>query len=97
LWAAYGSVEYDIASSLAPVTVIHGTEDGLATMQDVEDGEAYLPDHTKYIALEGANHAQFGYYGEQAGDGAATITKEKQQQQLVKNTLEALEGDSEDD
>ena len=27
---------------------------------------------------EGGNHAQFGYYGEQRGDGIATITHEQQ-------------------
>jgi pimeloyl-ACP methyl ester carboxylesterase len=97
LWAAYGSVEYDIVSSSTPVTVIHGTEDGLATMQDVKEGEAYLPAHTKYITLEGANHAQFGYYGEQAGDGEATINKEKQQQLVVEFTLEAIERGLEND
>jgi hypothetical protein len=92
LWAAYGAIESDLSDSSALVTVIHGTEDGLATVQDVEVGKEYLPKTTtKYILLEGANHAQFGYYGEQAGDGEATITKEDQQELLVKFTLEALE------
>jgi surfactin synthase thioesterase subunit len=91
LWAAYGSVEYDMADLNTPVAVIHGTKDGLATVQDVEAGKPYLPESTEYHRLEGANHAQFGYYGEQAGDGEATITKEEQQELVVELTLEAIE------
>jgi hypothetical protein len=100
LWAAYGSIEFNLSDSNVPVTVIHGSEDGLATVQDVEAGKPYLPadsDSTRYISLEGANHAQFGFYGEQAGDGEATITKEKQQELLVKFTTEAIERELEDD
>ncbi len=98
LWAAYGSIEFDLSVSSALVTVIHGSEDGLATVQDVEAGKPYLPKTTtKYILLDGANHAQFGYYGEQAGDEEATITKEKQQELLVEFTIEALERTVEDD
>jgi len=29
------------------------------------------------------NHAQFGYYGPQLGDGRATISRAEQQRQLV--------------
>ena len=34
--------------------------------------------------MEGGNHAQFGNYGEQKGDGKATISAEEQQRQTVK-------------
>ena len=34
--------------------------------------------------MEGGNHAQFGNYGEQKGDGKATITATEQQEQTVK-------------
>ncbi len=97
LLAAYGSADYDISSSKMPVTVIYATKDEIATSQEVEDGKAFLPEHTKYIALEGGNHAQFGYYGEQPGDGEATITKEKQQELLVEFISEAIEHHLEDD
>lgn len=36
-----------------------------------------------YHLIEGGNHAQFGNYGEQEGDGTATITADEQQAQVV--------------
>jgi hypothetical protein len=34
--------------------------------------------------IEGGNHAQFGYYGKQSGDGFASITKEEQQSIVIR-------------
>jgi hypothetical protein len=35
------------------------------------------------VIIDGGNHAQYGAYGPQAGDGAATISREEQQQQTT--------------
>ena len=35
------------------------------------------------VAIEGANHAQFGNYGKQKGDAEATISREEQQDRAV--------------
>ena len=43
------------------------------------------------MEIEGGNHAQFGWYGEQAGDGEATISPAEQQDQTVAATLAVLE------
>ena len=37
-----------------------------------------LPADTEWITIEGGNHAQFGDYGVQDGDGEATISAEMQ-------------------
>jgi len=42
-----------------------------------------MPADYKELCLEGGNHAWFAYYGEQDGDGTASITKEEQQKQTV--------------
>jgi pimeloyl-ACP methyl ester carboxylesterase len=39
------------------------------------------------VVLEGGNHAQFGDYGAQKGDGAATITRQEQQERTVQAIL----------
>ncbi len=39
---------------------------------------------TIYYTIPGGNHAYFGKYGEQSGDGTATITREEQIKELVK-------------
>jgi len=52
---------------------------------------AAYPDASTWVAVEGGNHAQFGWYGPQSGDNPATLTREKQQQQVVEATLQLLE------
>ena len=66
-----------------PVTVVYGTEDGVLNMDKVAAGDRFAPDDYVKEAIEGGNHAQFGNYGAQAGDGAAAITAEEQQRQTA--------------
>ena len=55
----------------------------------LEDAKVLLPDTAERIVVEGGNHAYFGNYGEQEGDGTATISREQQQEEAV-NAIEAL-------
>jgi pimeloyl-ACP methyl ester carboxylesterase len=41
--------------------------------------------------IEGGNHAQFGDYGDQAGDGGATITEAQQRQHVLALILDYLD------
>ena len=40
---------------------------------------------TEYV-INGGNHAQFASYGNQAGDGVATISNENQRKQTEKSS-----------
>jgi len=42
------------------------------------------------VVIKGGNHAQFGWYGPQPGDGVATISREEQQAQIVEATVAFL-------
>lgn len=42
------------------------------------------------MIVDDGNHAQFGWYGDQRGDGTATISREDQQSQVVAATLRLL-------
>jgi hypothetical protein len=42
------------------------------------------------MAIEGGNHAQFGWYGDQAGDLPAEISREVQQEQIVAASIALL-------
>ena len=56
------------------------------------DGQTIVLEDYTEICLEGGNHAQFAYYGEQDGDGTAYITPENQQQKtvnVIRNMIEA--------
>ncbi len=91
LWAAYPDASNDLSESHLAVTSIYGTLDGLATLDKIEASRPLLPPTTTWVAVEGGNHAQFGWYGPQSGDNPATLTREKQQQQVVEATLQLLE------
>lgn len=68
------------------VLSIYGTADGLADPENVRNSAKDLPKNTRFVAIEGGNHAQFGWYGAQSGDNPATISHV---QQLIQ-TSEAI-------
>jgi dienelactone hydrolase len=91
LWAAYPAESDDLSNRQdLVVTSIYGTEDGLATVEQVEASRALLPPASSFIAIPGGNHAQFGSYGDQAGDRPATITRAEQQGMAAAATLTVL-------
>ncbi len=73
-----------------PITSVYGTRDGLATPDKIAASRALLPADTRWVAIEGGNHAQFGWYGSQAGDNPAAIEHEEQQNQTINAALELL-------
>jgi dienelactone hydrolase len=83
LWAAYPAASDDLSGQDLAVASIYGTLDGLATGDKIAASRPLLPADTRWVAIEGGNHAQFGSYGAQAGDNAATVSREEQQQQIV--------------
>ena len=91
LWAAYPASETDLSKNNLIATTIHGTNDGLVISSQIEDSMALLPASTSRIEIIGGNHAQFGWYGDQGGDNAATISREEQQNQIFNATLQLLE------
>jgi pimeloyl-ACP methyl ester carboxylesterase len=90
LWASYPARSADLARRRLAVSSIYGTRDGLATRDQIEASRPLLPPDTRWVAVQGGNHAQFGWYGPQSGDNAAAISREVQQAQVVSATLELL-------
>ena len=74
LLGAYPLQETDI-----PTLAMYGTFDGGIDQNKLQG--------IRSVEIKGGNHAYFGDYGEQKGDGTATITREEQQTQ----TLEEIE------
>ncbi|GAB4576467.1 MAG: hypothetical protein Kow0077_32930 [Anaerolineae bacterium] len=90
LWAAYPAGIDDLSGQALAVASIYGTLDGLATPEKIEASRPLLPATTRYVPIEGGNHAQFGWYGPQAGDNPATISRADQQAQVVAATVALL-------
>ena len=91
LWASYPASSNDLSGSGLAVASIYGTRDGLATGDEIAASRPLLPPDTQWTAIEGGNHAQFGWYGPQSGDNEATISREEQQAQIVAATLQLLQ------
>jgi predicted esterase len=90
LWAAYPSSGVDLSKSDLSVTTIHGTDDGLVSNAQIDDSLKFLPPSTIRVDISGGNHAYFGWYGNQAGDNQAIITRESQQNQTITATINLL-------
>ncbi|SFD37222.1 alpha/beta hydrolase [Flavobacterium phragmitis] len=78
--------DISLAAIEIPVLKIYGSKDGVAGEGSIMQNKSKLPQATKFVRIEGANHCQFGYYGFQLGDDKADISREQQQ----KETLDAM-------
>jgi pimeloyl-ACP methyl ester carboxylesterase len=90
LWASYPASSESLSSTTLKVVSISGTLDGLATPAKIDASRPLLPAGTRWVPIASGNHAQFGWYGPQAGDNPAAITREEQQKQVIAATLELL-------
>lgn len=90
-WASYPAESDDLSELTIPVLSIYGTLDGLTSLDDINMSRQLLPNNTSYIPIEGGNHAQFGWYGDQSGDNPAQIDRQQQQALIIKATTTFLE------
>ena len=90
LWAAYPAGNKSLAGSNVQVVSISGTNDGLATPAKMAASAPLLPPTTKWVPIQGGNHAQFGAYGPQPGDGEPTISADEQRAQTVAASVDLL-------
>ncbi|MCY7413251.1 MAG: alpha/beta hydrolase [Salinibacterium sp.] len=67
----------DLSNSRLMVLSISGSEDGLSTSEKIQSAAALLPATTRFIEIDGHNHADFGDYGTQSGDRASTLTSDQ--------------------
>ncbi len=91
LLAAYPAAGEDLSQKKISVLSIYGSEDEIINLERLQERTSLLPADARMKTLEGANHAGFGQYGEQEGDGEAKISGEEQRQMAVQIILEFLE------
>lgn len=60
-----------------------GTEDQVINRERLESSRTYAPPQYFEHSIKGGNHAQFGDYGTQHGDGIAAISPEEQLRETV--------------
>ena len=76
LLGAYSTA--DLSGSELSVLSLYGSEDGVMDREKHAACLQNLPTELTEIVIEGGNHANFGVYGVQDGDGIATRTHEGQ-------------------
>lgn len=67
---------------------LYGSNDKILNINKFNKSKKYLPKDYKIEIIEGGNHSGFANYGNQKGDGEATISNENQQNlviQTIKN------------
>jgi pimeloyl-ACP methyl ester carboxylesterase len=91
LWASYPASGDVLSNQGLRVTSIYGTSDGMATSDQVLGAAPLLPADTRWVPIEGGNHGQFGWYGNQPGDLPAAISRHDQHAQIIAATLQNLQ------
>ncbi len=81
LLAAYSTA--DLTGTDLQVLSLYGSEDHVMNRDKYAQYQANLPASAREAVIEGGNHAGFGDYGAQKGDGMASITAERQVQITV--------------
>jgi hypothetical protein len=65
----------DLSDTRLEVLSLSGSDDGLSTPAKVQAARHLLPSDATMVEIAGANHARFGAYGVQPGDGVATASR----------------------
>lgn len=87
LLAAYSTEAIEDLAVLS----LYGTEDDVLDLEKYESYHENLPADAEEIIIPGGNHAQFGSYGPQEGDGTASISAEEQIQ-ITADSIAAFMG-----
>jgi hypothetical protein len=95
LWASTPSEIFRLDKTNIKAISIYGTKDFYP--EQLAEGAEQLPPGTPFIIIQGGNHTQFGYIDTSPEthlerDNPADITLEDQQQQIIKATVEFLDG-----
>ncbi len=91
LYASYPQDNNNMSNLNIKVLSSWGSEDGVADLNKIKAAEKLLPKDSIFQSIEGGNHGQFGNYGFQKSDNISNITASKQQQIVVKSTIDILE------
>ena len=76
----------DLSETELDVLSIYGSEDGILNKKNYDKYKSNLPEDFSEFVIKGGNHAFYGVYGTQKGDGKATVTNEEQ----IKITAEKI-------
>lgn len=80
--ASYPDEKGSLVKNNIPVLSITASKDQVLNHKQYQKAKNYLPKTATYEIIKGGNHAGFGSYGAQKGDGQATISNDEQQRKI---------------
>lgn len=69
------------------VLTVRGTQDDIVDPERYMSTKKLLPETAEECLIRGGNHAQFGSYGAQKGDGEAAVSAEMQRAETIRSIL----------
>lgn len=90
LLASYPAASTDLSALPIRAVSTYGSENGVTPPEGFAASMVRLPPGSQLVEIDGGNHAGFGHYGPQAGDGVATIDRLEQQRQAAETVLAFL-------
>jgi len=91
LLASYPQDNKDFTDKPIKVLSLWGSNDKVADLNKVKAAKNVMPSDAQFIEIKGGNHAGFGDYGHQKGDGESLITNEQQMMNTSKYIIELLD------
>ena len=89
LLGSYSTVE--LSESGLRALSVYGSLDGVMNREKYGENLSNMPDDFSEFIIDGGNHAYFGAYGEQKGDGIASITPSEQIELCANALIEFFE------
>lgn len=86
--AAYSTK--DLSKSDLKILSIYGSEDKVVNMEKIEHGRELMPNTYEEFIIEGGNHAGFGDYGKQSGDGTASVSADEQKARTAEKIIDMI-------
>ena len=81
LLASYSTV--DLSDTDMDCLTVYGEADGVINRAALADNAGNLPASARTVVIEGGNHAGFGDYGAQKGDGSPSLSADERQQRTA--------------
>lgn len=86
--AAYSTK--DLSNSGLKILSVYGSEDKVLNMEKIEQSRKLMPDEYEEYRIDGGNHANFGDYGKQSGDGEASVSADEQKAVTAEKMIEMI-------